>query len=112
MYDGIETNYFNLSSSKDKFRSYLDQDSDDADIEVRNNKIMSAKIAGTYVDHLQCIIKSSVHNNNNLEMSVIFLDSYNGVEHRSRVRDKGSVWIYSLVNMFLLTRKNIYIQCC
>ena len=57
MYADIETDDWNVQSSEDRFRSYLDQGTNEADSEVRNNKIMSAKIAGTYVDHLQCIIK-------------------------------------------------------
>ena len=57
MYDDIETDALNVPSSEYRFRSYLDQGTNEADIEVRNNKIMSAKISGTYVDHLQGIIE-------------------------------------------------------
>ena len=57
MYDAIETDTLNVMSFEDRFQSYLDLDSTLVDIEVRNSKIMSAKIAGTYVDHLQLIIK-------------------------------------------------------
>ena len=99
MYDNIQTDDIVVPGSNDRFQYYSNERSNEEEIEVRKKSIISAKIEGTYVDHLQHIVKKYQANNINLGKSIIFLDSYDGAEHSSTSKSKISVVSYSTQSM-------------
>ena len=95
LYDDIITDKYNVVGYEEEFRLYLELDVDEEKVEVRNEKIMSAKISGNYDDYLYHIIKRSEEAGKDLGKNLIFIDSYDGAIHSSNAKNQISIVSYS-----------------